>query len=95
MVHVCGVWPPPVFPPHPGDYIQGMATTVLLRNDTLPGRPTAQVIHQALSSYYKGQTVFVLRGAFAENEPVISLTPWWAPTRWADRLRSERGGRPL
>ena len=50
MVHVCGLAAPPVFHPILGDYIQGMATTVLLRNDTLPGRPTAQEIHQALSN---------------------------------------------
>ena len=53
-----------------GDYIQGMATTVLLRNDTLPGRPTAQEIHQALSSYYAGQT-FVSVAPFGGDEPVI------------------------
>lgn len=39
MVHVCGLAAPPVFHPILGDYIQGMATTVLLRNDTLPGPP--------------------------------------------------------
>ena len=70
MVHVCGLAAPPVFHPILGDYIQGMATTVLLRNDTLPGRPTAQEIHQALSSYYAGQT-FVSVAPFGGDEPVI------------------------
>ena len=70
MVHVCGLAALPVFHPILGDYIQGMATTVLLRNDTLPGRPTAQEIHQALSSYYAGQT-FVSVAPFGGDEPVI------------------------
>lgn len=70
MVHVCGLAAPPVFHPILGDYIQGMATTVLLRNDTLPGRPTAQEIHQALSNYYAGQT-FVSVAPFGGDEPVI------------------------
>ena len=70
MVHVCGLAAPPVFHPILGDYIQGMATPVLLRNDTLPGRPTAQEIHQALSNYYAGQT-FVSVAPFGGDEPVI------------------------
>ena len=41
MVHVCGLTRPPVFHPILGDYIQGMATTILLQNDTLPSGPTA------------------------------------------------------
>ena len=43
-------------PPHSGDYPQGMATTVLFRNDTLPGRPTAYNLYNVLEAYYEGQT---------------------------------------
>ena len=51
MVHVCGLDAPPVFHPILGDYIQGMATTVMLRNDTLPGGPTAYNIYNVLDAY--------------------------------------------
>lgn len=70
MVHVCGLAAPPVFHPILGDYIQGMATTVLLRNDTLPGGPTAYNIYNVLDAYYEGQT-FVSVAPFGGDEPVI------------------------
>ena len=53
MVHVCGLTRPPVFHPILGDYIQGMATTILLQNDTLPSGPTANNIYNELDAYYE------------------------------------------
>lgn len=70
MVHVCGLSAAPVFQPILGDYIQGMATTLMLRNDTLPGGPTAYNIYNVLESYYAGQT-FVSVAPFGGDEPVI------------------------
>ena len=70
MVHVCGLDAPPVFHPILGDYIQGMATTVMLRNDTLPGGPTAYNIYNVLDAYYEGQT-FVSVAPFGGDESVI------------------------
>ena len=70
MVHVCGLEAPPVFHPILGDYIQGMATTVMLRNDTLPGGPTAYNIYSILEAYYEGQR-FVSVAPFGGDEPVI------------------------
>ena len=70
MVHVCGLTAPPVFHPILGDYPQGMATTVLFRNDTLPGRPTAYNLYNVLEAYYEGQT-FVSVAPFGGDEPVI------------------------
>jgi N-acetyl-gamma-glutamyl-phosphate reductase len=70
MVHVCGLETPPVFQPILGDYIQGMATTVMLRNDTLPGGPTAYNIYNILEAYYEDQT-FVSVAPFGGDEPVI------------------------
>ena len=70
MVHVCGLEEPPVFSPILGDYIQGMATTVMLRNDTLPGAPTAYNIFNILDAYYEGQA-FVSVAPFGGDEPVI------------------------
>ena len=70
MVHVCGLTAPPVFHPILGDYPQGMATTVLFRTDTLPGRPTAYTLSNVLEAYYEGQT-FVSVAPFGGDEPVI------------------------
>ena len=70
MVHVCGLDAPPVFHPILGDYIQGMATTVMLRNDTLPGGPTAYNIYNVLDAYYEGQA-FVSVAPFGGDESVI------------------------
>ena len=70
MVHVCGLEQPPVFSPILGDYIQGMATTVMLRNDTLPGAPTAYNIYNILDAYYDGQA-FVSVAPFGGDDSVI------------------------
>ena len=70
MVHVCGLEVPPVFHPILGDYIQGMATTVMLHNDALPGGPTAYNIYSILDGYYAGQP-FVSVAPFGGDEPVI------------------------
>ena len=47
-----------------------MATTVMLRNDTLPGGPTAYNIYNVLDAYYEGQT-FVSVAPFGGDESVI------------------------
>ena len=70
MVHVCGLEHPPVFSPILGDYIQGMATTVMLQNETLPGAPTAYNIYNILDAYYEGQA-FVSVAPFGGDESVI------------------------
>ena len=46
---------PPVFAPILGDFYKGMATTLLLQNRLLKGRPAAQDICEMLASYYEGQ----------------------------------------
>lgn len=70
MVHVCGLSTAPVFHPVLGDYIQGMATTVMLRNDTLPGGPTAYNLYNILEAYYQ-DAAFVSVAPFGGEEPVI------------------------
>lgn len=44
----------PAFSPVLSDIYSGMATTVLLHNPMLAGRPHADDIHEALSLYYEG-----------------------------------------
>ena len=70
MVHVCGLTRPPVFHPILGDYIQGMATTILLQNDTLPSGPTAYNIYNVLDAYYENLP-FVTVAPFGGDESVI------------------------
>ena len=70
MVHVSGLKTAPVFHPVLGDYIQGMATTVMLRNDTLPGGPTAYNLYNILEAYYQ-DAAFVSVAPFGGEEPVI------------------------
>ena len=70
MMAVCGLTAAPVFSPVVGDFPQGMATTVLLHNRMLSGKPTAQEIHERLSEYYKDE-YFVQVAPFGGDEPVI------------------------
>jgi N-acetyl-gamma-glutamyl-phosphate reductase len=37
------------------DYYKGMATTIMLHNRLLPGRPSAAQIREALADYYKNE----------------------------------------
>lgn len=70
MVHVCGLKTAPVFVPILGDFYKGMAGTIMLHNELLPGKPTAQDIHRALTDYYAGQKL-VSVAPFGGDEPVI------------------------
>lgn len=55
MVKAAGLVCPPVFMPVVDDYYKGMATTIMLHNRLLPGRPSAQDIREALADYYKNE----------------------------------------
>lgn len=55
MQKVCGLAQPPVFLPVVDDYYKGMATSIMLHNDLLPGAPTAEAIHDCLTQHYEGQ----------------------------------------
>ena len=59
-----------MFVPILGDYYKGMASTIMLHNSRLPGQPTAQDIHAALTKYYEGQKL-VRTAPFGGEEPVI------------------------
>ncbi len=70
MMAICGLKQAPVFSPVVGDFPQGMATTILLHNKLLNGKPTAQEIWEKLSDYYKDE-YFVQVAPFGGEEPVI------------------------
>lgn len=44
----------PLFVPSVGNFIQGMLVQLPLHLDTLPGQPSAQDLHQALTKHYAG-----------------------------------------
>ena len=46
----------PLFVPSVGNFIQGMLVQLPLHLDTLPGKPTAQQLHDALAKHYAGST---------------------------------------
>jgi N-acetyl-gamma-glutamyl-phosphate reductase len=61
----------PVFTPVVDDYYKGMAGTILLHNDLLSGKPTAQDIWEKLADYYKDEH-FVTVAPFGGTEPMIA-----------------------
>ena len=70
MQKVCGLKYAPVFSPILGDFYRGMATTVMLENRLLKGRPTAEEIHGRIAEYYKDE-YFLQVAPFGGDEPVI------------------------
>ncbi len=70
MQQVCGLASPPVFLPVVDDYYQGMATTIMLRNDLLTGVRTARDVHACLAAHYVGQR-FVRVLPFEERRPTL------------------------
>ena len=57
MQKICGLTRPPVFCPIVDDYYKGMATTISLHNDLLHGAGSAKAVWEALSDYYKDETL--------------------------------------
>ena len=70
MTKACGLDKPPVFLPVVDDYYKGMATTIMLHNRLLPGRPTAQEICGRLQEYYR-KAHFVRVLPFGENRSTL------------------------
>ena len=68
MQKVTGIALAPVFMPVVDDYYKGMATSIMLHNQLLPGAPTKADIHACLCDHYRGQqlvSVAPLEGAGA------------------------------
>ena len=55
MQKICGLDRAPVFSPIVDDYYKGMATTVTLHLDLLPGHQTAKTVREALDGWYQYQ----------------------------------------
>jgi len=62
IMHITGLTYEPVFCPIVDDYYNGMATTVMIHNDTLTGKHSAKGIMRNLTDYYSG-------------EPFVSVAP--------------------
>jgi len=55
IMHVTGLSRPPVFCPVVDDYYSGIAATIMLHNDMLLGKPSAEGIRKILADYYTGE----------------------------------------
>lgn len=71
MQKIAGLDFPPVFNPVVDDYHKGMATTVLLQNRLLSGRPTAEEICARLAEFYAGQKLIRVT-PFGQNEAMLA-----------------------
>lgn len=67
MQKYTGLNNPPVFMPVVDDYYKGMATTIMLHNNLLNGKPSAKDICKKLSEYYKDEH-FVNVCEFGKND---------------------------
>ena len=56
----------PLFVPSVGNFAQGMLVQLPLHLDTLPGKPTAQVLHDALQKHYAGSEWVTVEPATAD-----------------------------
>lgn len=70
IMKLCSLKRTPVFMPILGDFYAGMATTVMLHNDMLKKKLTAEEIHAVLSEYYAREH-FVTVAPFGGDESVI------------------------
>lgn len=57
MKAYAGLEYPPIFCPVVDDYYKGMATTLMLPVDLLPGHPTAEDVSEMLARYYEGEAL--------------------------------------
>lgn len=71
MQKLSGLAEPPAFAPILGDIYKGMATSILLQNRLLSGRPTAEDIWDMLSAYYEEQTM-VRMAPFGGDTPRLA-----------------------
>ena len=56
----------PLFVPSVGNFAQGMLVQLPLHLDTLPGKPTAQALHDALQKHYAGSEWVTVEPATAD-----------------------------
>jgi N-acetyl-gamma-glutamyl-phosphate reductase len=56
----------PLFVPSVGNFAQGMLVQLPLHLDTLPGKPTAQDLHDAVANHYAGSTWVTVEPATAD-----------------------------
>ena len=60
IIKMTGLTRPPVFCPVVADYYKGMATTIMLHNDMLNGKPTTEHIREKLAWYYSGERFVIV-----------------------------------
>lgn len=71
MKAVCGLAAAPIFCPIVDDYYKGMAVTVMLPNEMLNGKPSAEAVWEALAAHYEGKKLVTVH-PFGYDEAMIS-----------------------
>ncbi len=78
MVRYSGLLHPPVFMPVVDDYKMGMATTIMLHNKLLPGKPGAGEICRRMQEYYQDE--YFISVADYEEKPATIYANTFAGT---------------
>ena len=68
IMHCSGLTRRPVFVPSVGNFAQGMLVQLPLHLDDLPGRPSAQTLHDALSAHYAGSRTVTVEPPTADGK---------------------------
>ena len=68
IMHCSGLTRRPLFVPSVGNFAQGMLVQLPLHLDDLPGRPSAQTLHDALSAHYAGSRTVTVEPPTADGK---------------------------
>ncbi len=68
IMHCSGLTRRPLFVPSVGNFAQGMLVQLPLHLDDLPGRPSAQALHDALSAHYAGSRTVTVESPTADGK---------------------------
>ena len=68
IMHCSGLTRRPLFVPSVGNFAQGMLVQLPLHLDDLPGRPSAQALHDALSAHYAGSRTVTVEPPTADGK---------------------------
>jgi N-acetyl-gamma-glutamyl-phosphate reductase len=68
IMRYSGLTTRPLFVPAVGNFRQGMLVQLPLHLDSLPGRPSAHALHEALAAHYAGSRYVTVESATAERK---------------------------
>jgi N-acetyl-gamma-glutamyl-phosphate reductase len=68
IMHCTGLTRRPLFVPSVGNFAQGMLVQLPLHLDSLPGKPSAQALHEALAAHYAGSRYVTVEPPTADGK---------------------------